>query len=107
MKLSMAIKDESANYHYDDIVDFTREMINTIKDEDLIPKVGEYYQMFMKVFHDYGDFESSLKYGRRRCPMPRPSMIREGAFCTGLRNDLEYMEEKVRSTDEQGGRPLE
>ena len=90
LKLSHAIQDEESNYHYDDIVRFTKEFVSIVKEEKLTAKVGEYYQLFMKVFYDYGDTDSALKYGRTALAYAEAFADPEAGFCTGIRRDLDY-----------------
>ncbi|KAK4160572.1 hypothetical protein QBC43DRAFT_359285 [Cladorrhinum sp. PSN259] len=85
---------------YETLIEMTREFIELAQVERLITKVGEYYQVLMKLFYEKGDPESARKYGRAALMFGEIFSDAEGEFCAGLREDLEVVE---RVISESGG----
>ncbi|KAK3324992.1 hypothetical protein B0H66DRAFT_511281 [Apodospora peruviana] len=78
---------------YDTLVELTREFVDIVQIERLFPKVGEYYQAFMKLYYDYGDVESAYRYARTALKFAETFADPEGGFCGGLRGDIRLLED--------------
>ncbi len=76
---------------YEELVELTREFVGIVEKERLIPKVGEYYQFFMRLYYDYGDIESAYKYGEVALVFSETFSDPDAGYCTGLREDLEVL----------------
>ncbi|KAK0742576.1 hypothetical protein B0T21DRAFT_361710 [Apiosordaria backusii] len=96
MELFYAMQD--AETQYDALIDWTREFIELAQVERLITKIGEYYQVFMKLYYDKGDPESAQKYGEAALYFAEIFSDPEGGFCTSLREDLQVVEKVLAET---------
>ena len=76
---------------YDELVELTRQFIAVIQQEHLIPKVAEYYQLFMEIYYNYGDLESAYRYGELALFIAEKFSDPDGTWCEGLRRDLEAL----------------
>ncbi|KAK4195038.1 hypothetical protein QBC40DRAFT_259412 [Triangularia verruculosa] len=96
MELFYAMQDSETQY--DALIDWTREFIELAQVERLITKIGEYYQVFMKLYYDKGDPESAKKYGQAALYFAEIFSDPEGGFCTSLREDLQVVEKVLAET---------
>jgi len=76
---------------YEELVELTREFVGIVQKEELIPKVGEYYQLFMEIYYNYGDLESALRYGELTLFFAETFSDPDGSWCSRLRLDLEAL----------------
>ena len=76
---------------YETLVALTREFVDIVQVERLEAKVGEYYQAFMKVYYDFGDTESALRYAQTALKYAETFADPDGGFCTALRGDMEML----------------
>lgn len=83
---------EETQASYDKLVSYTREFVDLVQIERLFPKVGEFYQQFMRLYFAFGDVESAYKYARTALKFAEIFSDPEGGFCVGLRRDLEYLQ---------------
>lgn len=79
------VKDDT---DYAELVELTREFVGIVKQEELVPKVGEYYQLFMEIYYSYGDLESALRYGQLALFFAETFSDPDGTWAAGLRLDL-------------------
>ncbi|KAK4678892.1 hypothetical protein QC764_000720 [Podospora pseudoanserina] len=101
MELFYAMQDSETQY--DALVDWTREFIELAQVERLITKIGEYYQVFMKLYYDKGDPESAKKYGEAALYFAEIFSDPEGGFCTSLREDLQVVEKVLAESKAKSG----
>ncbi|KAK0668048.1 hypothetical protein QBC41DRAFT_303769 [Cercophora samala] len=101
MELFYAMQDSETQY--DALIDWTREFIELAQVERLITKIGEYYQVFMKLYYDKGDPESAKKYGEAALYFAEIFSDPEGGFCTSLREDLQVVEKVLAETKAKSG----
>ncbi|KAK3360470.1 hypothetical protein B0T25DRAFT_130631 [Lasiosphaeria hispida] len=80
---------------YEELVELTREFVQTVEVERLDTKIGEYYQAFMRIYYNAGDAESALKYARLGLKYSEAFADPEGGFCSGLRADLKFLEAQM------------
>jgi len=90
---------------YDGLVELTREFVDAVMKERLIPKIGEYYAIFMRIFYSYGDTDSAVKYARTALRYAEVFDDPEGDFCTTLREDLGIMEKELEAETADGQWP--
>ncbi|KAK0716092.1 hypothetical protein B0H67DRAFT_601447 [Lasiosphaeris hirsuta] len=90
-----AMQEEGVSYA--DLVELTREFVETVEVERLDTKVGEYYQAFMRIYYNAGDAESALKYARLGLKYAEAFADPEGGFCQGFRADLRFLEAQRKS----------
>ncbi len=90
-----SMNDEETSY--DKLVELTKEFVGIVAKEGLIPKVGEYYQIFMRIYYGYGDTESAYKYAKTALKYAETFADPEGGFCTGLRADLHLLERELEA----------
>ncbi|KAK0609578.1 hypothetical protein B0T17DRAFT_134101 [Bombardia bombarda] len=86
--------------HYDTLVELTKEFVEIVKVERLEAKVGEYYQAFMKIYYEFGDVESALRYAQTALRYAELFADPDGGFCTGLRGDLRLLEALIKKQRE-------
>jgi hypothetical protein len=94
MEVYYAMQDESTSYNR--LVELTGEFIKLAKAERLLAKIGEYYQVFMRIYYGVGDFEAAKKYGEASLRYAEIFADPEGSFCSGLRRDLKVVERELR-----------
>ncbi|KAM7210686.1 hypothetical protein V8F06_013931 [Rhypophila decipiens] len=91
---------EQTQANYEQLVVYTREFVEIVQIERLFPKVGEYYQRFMKLYYGFGDIESAYKYARTALKFAEIFSDPDGGFCWGLRRDLELLERLIAEQEE-------
>ncbi|KAM7198996.1 hypothetical protein V8F33_004733 [Rhypophila sp. PSN 637] len=91
---------EQTQANYEQLVVNTREFVEILQIERLFPKVGEYYQRFMKIYYGFGDIESAYKYARTALKFAEIFSDPDGGFCWGLRRDLELLERLIAEQEE-------
>ena len=87
------MQDDSTDY--DTLVTLTREFIQLAQVERLLPKVGEYYQAFMRIYYGFGDVESARRYGEAALKFAEIFSDPDGGFCIGLRRDLRQLDKML------------
>ncbi|KAK3984220.1 hypothetical protein QBC44DRAFT_389009 [Cladorrhinum sp. PSN332] len=80
---------------YETLIEMTKEFIELAQVERLITKIGEYYQVLMKLFYEKGDPESARKYGRAALMFAEIFSDSEGEFCEALRDDLKIVDRVI------------
>ncbi|KAK4215098.1 hypothetical protein QBC37DRAFT_399028 [Rhypophila decipiens] len=91
---------EQIQANYEKLVVYTREFVEILQIERLFPKVGEYYQRFMKLYYGFGDIESAYKYARTALKFAEIFSDPDGGFCWGLRRDSELLERLIAEQEE-------
>ncbi len=86
---------------YDELVELTREFIELMRVERLETKVGEYYQMLMRIYFNFGDPDSAYRYGKLALIYSEMFADPEGGYCEGLRNDIRYLETVLKHREEK------
>jgi hypothetical protein len=86
------------NTHYDEIVSLTQELIHIMKKERLTRKMGEYYHNLMRIYYEFGDLNSALKYGRRALKYSEAFDDNEGPFVDAVRESVKSLEEWKRTS---------
>lgn len=99
VELFYGMQDPSTTY--ETLIEMTKEFIELAQVERLIIKIGEYYQVLMKLFYEKGDPESARRYGRAALMFGEKFSDPEGEFCVDLKKDLKVVE---RVLVENGGR---
>lgn len=94
MEVYYAMQDESTSYNR--LVELTGEFIELAKTERLLAKIGEYYQVIMRIYYGFGDLETARKYGRASLKFAEIFTDPEGQFCSGLRRDLKVVDRELR-----------
>ncbi len=92
VEIMYAMNDE--DMYYDQTVELIKEFVAIVDEERLVVKVGEYYDIFMKVFAAYNDIESALHFGRLALKHAETFADPEGTFCTRLRENIELLERR-------------
>jgi len=90
VELFYGMQDPSTTY--ESLIEMTKEFIELAQVERLITKVGEYYQVLMKLFYEKGDPESARRYGSAALMFAETFSDPEGEFCVGLKDDLEIVD---------------
>ena len=85
---------------YEKLVELTREFVGIVQQEQLIPKVGEYYQLFMEIYYTYGDLESAFRYGELALFFAETFSDPEGSWSEGLRLDLAALRRAIEENAE-------
>ncbi|KAK4184335.1 hypothetical protein QBC35DRAFT_59785 [Podospora australis] len=98
VELYVAMQDPSTTH--DQLVEMTREFIELAQVERLITKIGEYYQVFMRLYYEKGDPQTAKKYGRAALKFAEIFGDPDGGFCAGLRKDLDVLERVIRESGE-------
>ena len=93
VEVHYAMQDESTSYEA--LVELTRELIKLAQVEQLLAKVGEYYQSFMRIYYGVGHGETARKYGRAALKFAEIFSDPEGGFCTSIRRDLQQLDEEL------------
>ncbi|KAK4226020.1 hypothetical protein QBC38DRAFT_367425 [Podospora fimiseda] len=86
---------------YEDLIEMTKEFIELAQVERLITKIGEYYQVLMKLFYEKGDPVAARKYGKAALMFGEIFSDPDGEFCEGLREDMEIVERVISETGGQ------
>ena len=76
---------------YKELVELTREFVGIVQAEHLIPKVGEYYHLFMEIYYSYGDLESAFRYGELALFFADTFSDPDGSWSANLRLDLDAL----------------
>jgi len=93
--------DEDAGLTYDHLINLTYEFVQLLETERMIVKVGEYYQIFMRVYYQrFGDAESALRYGETALRYAETFADPDGGFCGGLRDDIELLKRVIKEMQE-------
>jgi hypothetical protein len=95
-KLEHILTSSKRDRDYDDISYLTHEMINVISTERLTGKVAEYYQKFMILCYQHGDFSSALEFGKTALQHAEVFSDPGGSFVDEIRQIVEYLERKRR-----------
>lgn len=98
VELFAAMQDPSTTH--DQLVEMTREFIELAQVERLITKIGEYYQVFMKLYYEKGDPHAAKKYGMASLKFAEMFGDPDGGFCEALRKDMEVLERVIRESGE-------
>ncbi len=87
--------------HYDDLVALTREFVGILERERMQSRAGEYYRTFMRVYWQFGDVESAIRYGQAALRYSAPFADPDSSFVAGLRDSIRYMERIQQQEQEQ------
>ena len=79
--------------------DMAAEFAELVRTEHLEVRDGEYHQGLMRFFYSAGDVAGALEHARIALRSAERFSDPDGGFCTGLRQDLRFLEDLVEGKD--------